>query len=135
MFLLGRFNGLNFLDKWRGKKIMFVGDSLSLNMWESLACMIHASVPNAKTSFLKKESLSTVVFQVCFSFPFPFFFNLLSLSLSLGAFFHFFFFFNFRLWFLLMLVPDATTIKFLIFSYHSFNETLLRNTSSHWCGS
>ncbi|KAE8655576.1 Protein trichome birefringence-like 39 [Hibiscus syriacus] len=39
---LPRFNGCEFLGKWRGKKIMFVGDSLSLNMWESLACMIHA---------------------------------------------------------------------------------------------
>lgn len=43
---------------------MFVGDSLSLNQWESLACMIHASVPNSKTSFVKKDSLSAVTFQV-----------------------------------------------------------------------
>ncbi|XP_057430348.1 protein trichome birefringence-like 38 [Lotus japonicus] len=60
---LPRFDGKDFLNRWKGKKIMFVGDSLSLNMWESLACMIHASVPNAKTSFLRKESLSTVTFQ------------------------------------------------------------------------
>ncbi|KAA0054418.1 protein trichome birefringence-like 37 [Cucumis melo var. makuwa] len=59
-----RFNGLNFLEKWRGKKIMFVGDSLSLNQWESLACMIHASVPNSKTSFVRREGLSSVTFQV-----------------------------------------------------------------------
>ncbi|KAL5157369.1 Protein trichome birefringence-like 38 [Glycine soja] len=58
-----RFDGAAFLNSWRGKKIMFVGDSLSLNMWESLSCMIHASVPNAKTGFLRKESLSTVTFQ------------------------------------------------------------------------
>lgn len=43
---------------------MFVGDSLSLNMWESLACMIHASVPNSKTSYVRQESLSSVTFQV-----------------------------------------------------------------------
>ena len=69
----GRFDGKDFLTRWSGKKIMFVGDSLSLNMWESMACMIHESVPNAKTSFLRKESLSTVIFQVgyfCFYFPF-----------------------------------------------------------------
>ncbi|WCJ30936.1 TRICHOME BIREFRINGENCE-LIKE 39 [Euphorbia peplus] len=33
---LPRFNGMYFLEKWRGKKIMFVGDSLSLNQWQSL---------------------------------------------------------------------------------------------------
>ncbi|XP_022720412.1 protein trichome birefringence-like 38 isoform X2 [Durio zibethinus] len=48
---LPRFDGVSFLEKWRGKKIMFVGDSLSSNMWESLACMIHASVPNSKTTY------------------------------------------------------------------------------------
>ncbi|KAK4259647.1 hypothetical protein QN277_005957 [Acacia crassicarpa] len=60
---LPRFDGKDLLNRWRGKKIMFVGDSLSLNMWESLACMIHASVPNAKISFLRKQPLSTVIFQ------------------------------------------------------------------------
>jgi hypothetical protein len=63
-FVWCRFNGEDFLNKWKGKKIMFVGDSLSLNMWESLSCMIHASVPNATTSFSRKETISTVIFQV-----------------------------------------------------------------------
>ncbi|CAH8253821.1 unnamed protein product [Arabidopsis lyrata] len=58
-----RFDGGAFLRKYRGKRVMFVGDSLSLNMWESLACMIHASVPNAKTTFLKRTPLSTLTFQ------------------------------------------------------------------------
>lgn len=60
---LPRFNGLGFLSKWRGKKIMFVGDSLSLNQWESLACMIHASVPNSKISYVRRQPLSSVTFQ------------------------------------------------------------------------
>ncbi|KAH7544942.1 hypothetical protein FEM48_Zijuj01G0039500 [Ziziphus jujuba var. spinosa] len=60
---LPRFNGLDFLRRWSGKKIMFVGDSLSLNMWNSLACMIQASVPNTKASLAKKETLSSVTFQ------------------------------------------------------------------------
>ncbi|KAI5331310.1 PREDICTED: trichome birefringence [Prunus dulcis] len=55
---LPRFDGLDFLRRWKGKKIMFVGDSLSLNMWESLSCMIHASVPNAKTIFKKGYSVN-----------------------------------------------------------------------------
>ncbi|KAH7843234.1 hypothetical protein Vadar_014202 [Vaccinium darrowii] len=60
---LPRFNGLKFLEKWRGKKIMFVGDSLSLNMWESLSCMIHSWVPNAKTTYIRKGSLGSVTFE------------------------------------------------------------------------
>ncbi|KGN65647.1 protein trichome birefringence-like 37 [Cucumis sativus] len=60
---LPRFDGVDVLKRWSGKKIMFVGDSLSLNMWESLSCMLHASVPDAKTSFLRRDSISSVVFQ------------------------------------------------------------------------
>ncbi|XP_010549391.1 PREDICTED: protein trichome birefringence-like 37 [Tarenaya hassleriana] len=58
-----RFNGTEFLRRWRGKRVLFVGDSLSLNMWESLGCMIHASVPNAKTTFSKHGPLSSISFE------------------------------------------------------------------------
>ncbi|KAK9077443.1 hypothetical protein SSX86_005780 [Deinandra increscens subsp. villosa] len=43
---LSRFNGRKFLKKNRGKKIMFVGDSLSSNQWQSLACMLYRTVPS-----------------------------------------------------------------------------------------
>ncbi|KAK4758929.1 hypothetical protein SAY87_020230 [Trapa incisa] len=59
---LPRFNGRRFLEKWRGKKIMFVGDSLSLNMWQSLSCMIHSSVPNAKTSLIRGDGFASITF-------------------------------------------------------------------------
>nr|GMD11537.1 protein trichome birefringence-like 38 [Ipomoea batatas] len=55
---LPRFDGGELLKRWRGKKVMFVGDSLSLNMWNSLACMIHASVPTAKITYSRQETLS-----------------------------------------------------------------------------
>ncbi|KAK6286551.1 hypothetical protein POUND7_012730, partial [Theobroma cacao] len=58
-----RFNGLYFLEKWRGKKIMFVGDSLSLNQFQSLTCMIQAWVPNSKISYIKRDGLTSVTFQ------------------------------------------------------------------------
>ena len=35
---------------WSGKKVMFVGDSLALNQYESLLCMIHAAAPGARTT-------------------------------------------------------------------------------------
>lgn len=60
---LPRFNGLEFLRRWSGKKIMFVGDSLSLNQWNSLACMVHASAPRAKYTFVRRAVLSSVTFE------------------------------------------------------------------------
>uniref|UniRef100_A0A0R0H451 Uncharacterized protein n=1 Tax=Glycine max TaxID=3847 RepID=A0A0R0H451_SOYBN len=42
-----RFNGLDFLEKMKGKSIMFVGDSLSRNQWQSLTCLLHSAVPNS----------------------------------------------------------------------------------------
>ncbi|CAK9152590.1 unnamed protein product [Ilex paraguariensis] len=66
---LPRFDGMDFLRRWRGKKIMFVGDSLSLNQWQSLACMIHAAVPNAKTTSVRQTILSSVTFEVSLVCP------------------------------------------------------------------
>ncbi|GJS78585.1 trichome birefringence-like protein 39, partial [Tanacetum coccineum] len=62
---LPRFNGAQFLRKYRGKKIMFVGDSLSYNMWISLSCMIHSWVPNAKYTLVKTGGsiLTDLTFQ------------------------------------------------------------------------
>ncbi|KAF5729162.1 protein trichome birefringence-like 38 [Tripterygium wilfordii] len=60
---LPRFDGRRLLTLWRGKKIMFVGDSVSLNMFESLSCIIHASVPSANTSVATRDSLSSVSFK------------------------------------------------------------------------
>ncbi|KAL9244563.1 hypothetical protein vseg_018331 [Gypsophila vaccaria] len=44
---LPRFDGVDFLKKLKGKKIMFVGDSISLNQWQSLVCLLHTASPNA----------------------------------------------------------------------------------------
>ncbi|KAH9611015.1 hypothetical protein KSS87_013246 [Heliosperma pusillum] len=58
-----RFDGMEFLRRYRGKNIMFVGDSLSLNMWNSLACMIHASAPSAKYTVSRGTLRSSVTFE------------------------------------------------------------------------
>lgn len=59
-----RFNGEDFLRRVRGQKIMFVGDSLSLNQWQSMTCLLHSAVPMASTSSVKKGDLSSLTFVV-----------------------------------------------------------------------
>lgn len=39
-----RLDGRRLLDLLRGKRLVFVGDSLNRNMWESLVCILRNSV-------------------------------------------------------------------------------------------
>ncbi|KAL5580715.1 hypothetical protein UlMin_013157 [Ulmus minor] len=59
---LPRFNGLEFLIQMRGKTVMFVGDSLGRNQWESLICMVSASAPGSQTQMSRGDPLSTFKF-------------------------------------------------------------------------
>ncbi|KAK6946594.1 PC-Esterase [Dillenia turbinata] len=56
---LPRFDGQDFLRRFKGKKILFVGDSLSLNQWESLTCMVHAAVPKSSYNMSSKGKFKT----------------------------------------------------------------------------
>ncbi|KAK4420956.1 protein trichome birefringence-like 43 [Sesamum alatum] len=47
---LPRWDGREFASRVRGKRIMFVGDSISTNQWQSLACIIRAAYPRAPYS-------------------------------------------------------------------------------------
>ncbi|KAG7946771.1 hypothetical protein I3843_14G059200 [Carya illinoinensis] len=60
---LPRFNGYEFLLKMRGKTVMFVGDSLGRNQWESLICMVSAAVPTTPTQIFRGDPLSTFKFM------------------------------------------------------------------------
>ncbi|KAM5578415.1 protein trichome birefringence-like 43 [Rosa sericea] len=59
---LPRFNGIDLLRRLRGKSIMFIGDSLSLNQWQSLACLLHTAVPTAKYTLVRSGGLSAFTF-------------------------------------------------------------------------
>ncbi|KAI4308049.1 hypothetical protein L6164_031167 [Bauhinia variegata] len=59
---LPRFNGEDLLRRLRGKSLLFVGDSLSLNQWQSLTCMLHTAVPQAKYASVRTGDLSTFTF-------------------------------------------------------------------------
>jgi len=64
LFCNGRFNGVEFLLKMKGKSVMFVGDSLGRNQWQSLICMISAAAPNVETQLVRGDPLSTFTFMV-----------------------------------------------------------------------
>lgn len=68
---LPRFDGKNFLQMFRGKQIMFVGDSLSNNQWQSLACMLHSAVPLANYTLVEKGPLTILLFPVKVKFRSP----------------------------------------------------------------
>ncbi|CAI8593308.1 unnamed protein product [Vicia faba] len=61
---LPRFDGGMFLERYKGKKILFVGDSISNNMWQSLACLIHIAIPNSNYTLTQQTKDLTVI-----SFP------------------------------------------------------------------
>ncbi|KAJ4885796.1 Protein trichome birefringence-like 8 [Raphanus sativus] len=43
---LPRFNAIDFLERSRNRRIVFVGDSIGRNQWESLLCMLSQAVSN-----------------------------------------------------------------------------------------
>ncbi|KAG9149932.1 hypothetical protein Leryth_010008 [Lithospermum erythrorhizon] len=45
--------------KIRSKKVMFVGDSMSLNQFQSLICMIHSANPHFNHTYSRKGAVST----------------------------------------------------------------------------
>lgn len=47
-FFFTSLNATDFLERLRRQKIVFVGDSLNRNMWESLVCILRQSITNKK---------------------------------------------------------------------------------------
>nr|CAB3496239.1 unnamed protein product [Digitaria exilis] len=54
---LPRFDGADFLARMKGKTVMFVGDSLGRNQWESLVCLLHAAVPQSPAQLVSSDPL------------------------------------------------------------------------------
>ncbi|KAK8507031.1 hypothetical protein V6N12_008381 [Hibiscus sabdariffa] len=67
----------------RGKPVVYVGDSLGRNMWESLVCVLRNSVEDKSSVFevsgreeLGKEGSHSIA--VCLSFILPFWYKLIA---------------------------------------------------------
>jgi len=50
----------------KGKTVMFVGDSLGRNQWESLVCLLHAAAPQSPAQLVSADPLYTYKFLVCY---------------------------------------------------------------------
>ncbi|KAI3445105.1 hypothetical protein Pfo_001770 [Paulownia fortunei] len=60
---LPRFDGVKFLRELKGKKVMFIGDSISLNQWQSLTCLLYTALYGSNVTQEANDSMSTVTFQ------------------------------------------------------------------------
>lgn len=70
---VSRLDGKHLLEMIKGKRLVFVGDSLNRNMWESLVCILKNSVKNPKNVFeahgrhqFRGEAEYSFVFKVRF---------------------------------------------------------------------
>ncbi|GMP51270.1 hypothetical protein CsSME_00017561 [Camellia sinensis var. sinensis] len=54
--ILPRFNPKIALEKLRGKRLMFVGDSLQRNQWESFVCLVESIIPEKHKSMRRDHS-------------------------------------------------------------------------------
>ncbi|KAL3617454.1 hypothetical protein CASFOL_037775 [Castilleja foliolosa] len=57
---LPRFNGTALLEKIRGKRVVFVGDSLNKNQWTSMLCMIESSLNRSSNKLVIRKGNSYV---------------------------------------------------------------------------
>jgi hypothetical protein len=52
------------LTRMKGKTVMFVGDSLGRNQWESLICLLHGAAPQSPAQLVSGDPLYTYKFLV-----------------------------------------------------------------------
>ncbi|XP_071711566.1 xylan O-acetyltransferase 1-like [Rutidosis leptorrhynchoides] len=59
---LPKFRAKLLVEKLRNKRIMFVGDSLNRNQWESMVCLVQSGVNSGRRSLIK--SGSSTIFRI-----------------------------------------------------------------------
>ncbi|AQK38505.1 Protein ESKIMO 1 [Zea mays] len=56
---LPTFDARRFMEAMRGKRLMFVGDSLNRNQWESLVCLVQSILSKGRKKIVKRGSFNT----------------------------------------------------------------------------
>jgi len=62
--LIERFKPKLLLEKLRNKRLLFVGDSLNRNQWESMVCLVQSAVPSGNKTWFKSGSFNIFKIEV-----------------------------------------------------------------------
>lgn len=66
----GRWNVTEMWEKLRGKRLMFVGDSLNRGQWISMVCLLQSVIPREKQSMSPNAHLTIFRAEVIKTFEF-----------------------------------------------------------------